>query len=371
MTQPIRLIVLSVPHTITHPDWQACAFTGRVLKFLKMYAHDPNYEIIHIGHKDSIVPPTVKHYTVSTNETFLKAYGQEYLDGSWRTLGFAHYFKTDDPCYQEFHAQAIKVINDIKRPNDIICLTFGYGHKPIADAFPELISIETGIGYRDSFARYRIFESHAIMNASYGLNSVGRCDMDYYTRVIPNYFDDDDFEYSEVKDDYILYLGRIGMNKGVDIAIDATKRAKKRLIIAGQGSLLDAGYSYTPEHVELVGYADVQTRKQLMSKAQALFVASRYLEPFGGVQVEAWLSGTPTITSPWGAFAEYGNEQVGFQCWTMQDFVRALNQVHTLKPQDCRRHGYQFLMQNVKPKFDKYFQDIMNIYTGQGWYHGT
>ena len=197
------------------------------------------------------------------------------------------------------------------------------------------------------------------------MQAVGNCRQDNYDVVIPNYFDKEDFEFCDDKEDYFLYLGRVYSGKGVDIAIDATQRAGVKLVIAGQK---EEGYKL-PDHVEYVGYADVPTRKRLMSKAKASFVPSQYVEPFGGVQVENLLSGTPTITSDWGSFTENNIHGVtGFRCRTMGDYVEAINSIDSIEPYDCRTFGENFTLEKVAPMYEKYFADVMDVYTGEGWY---
>jgi glycosyltransferase involved in cell wall biosynthesis len=118
----------------------------------------------------------------------------------------------------------------------------------------------------------------------------------------------------------------------------------------------------------MVGFADEITRKKLMSNAQALFIASRYAEPFAGVQVEAWLSGTPVISPDWAAFAEYNRDNItGIRCRTLRDFVQACDTVQYLDPGQCRYHGERFLLDRVAPEYERYFQDVLNVYTGAGW----
>ena len=163
-----------------------------------------------------------------------------------------------------------------------------------------------------------------------------------------------------------LYLGRVYSGKGVDIAIQATEAAGVKLVIAGQK---EEGYKLPP-HVEYVGYADTEKRRQLMSRAKASFIPSQYIEPFGGVQVENLFSGTPTITTDWGSFVENNLHGItGYRCRTMGDFVQAVEKIDQIDPMDCRDFAMSnFTLNMVGEMYEKYFKDVLNVYTGKGFY---
>jgi len=358
----MRFHILGLPHTVSSKEYNACAYTQKVVKFAKMMT-DRGHEVIHYGHEESNLQCT-EHVTVLSSEDWKKSYG----DHDWRK----HFFKfdTNDHAYQTFHKNAIVEVGKRKQKNDFILPFWGSGVRPVCDAHPDLICVEPGIGYAGGhWARFKIFESYAIYHAYYGLSSVGECKQDWYDVVIPNYFDTEDFQYSEEKEDYFLFLGRVYEGKGVNIAVQATEAIGAKLIIAGQNSLKEMGYKEIPPHVTEIGYADVEARKKLMSKAKGAFVASLYTEPFGGVQVEMLLSGTPTITTDWGSFTENNiHGYTGYRCRTFEQFVWATKNIDNIDPKNCRKFAENFSLEKVGQMYEEYFQSVLNIHTGNGWY---
>jgi len=358
----MRFHILGLPHTVTSKEYNACAYTQKVYKFGKMMTAR-GHEVIHYGHEESDLPCT-EHVTVLTNDDLKIAYGNY----DWRKNFFK--FDTNDHAYKTFYTNAIREVGKRKQKNDFILPFWGSGTRPVCDAHPDVICVEPGIGYAGGhWARFKIFESYAIYHAYYGLDSVGTCKQDWYDTVIPNYFDPDDFTFNDKKEDYFLFLGRVYEGKGVNIAIQATGAIGAKLIIAGQNSLKQMGYTETPSHVTELGYADVETRRKLMANAKGAFVASLYTEPFGGVQVECLFSGTPTITTNWGSFTENNIHGVtGYRCTTFEQFTWAAKNIGNINPQACRDFAMNFSLNKVAEMYEEYFQSVLNVYNGNGWY---
>lgn len=363
-----RFHVLAVPHTISIPEYSACAFTQKVVKLCKILKA-LGHTVIHYGHEDSRVDCD-DHVTMTTRDDLRESYG----DHDWRTQGFPSYSHSD-PVYRAFFARTIAALQRRKRPNDFLLCTFGGNHKLIADAHSDMIVVESGIGYPSGgFAKFRVFESYAVMHAYHGVPAIetARNDM-WYDVVIPNYFDISDFEFSGEKDDSFLFLGRVGSGKGVHLALQIVQAVGGKLIIAGKGELSGSEVTGGPpisSFTKQLGVVGPEQRKQLLSRAKALLTPSTFLEPFCGVQVEAMLSGTPVISSDWGAFAEYNLHGVtGFRCHTFEHFVWAARNIHKIDPRACRSWAERnFSLERVGAMYDEYFTSVMNVFQGRGWY---
>lgn len=276
-------------------------------------------------------------------------------------------FDTRDDFHRCWYARAIEEVRKRLTGRDILACPWGHGHKPVADAVPEALAVETGVGYETTFSRFRVFESATHQSWVYGRS--GQQDGSLFDAVIPNAFDPQDFTYQERKGDYHLYLGRIISRKGVHIAVEATRRAGVKLIVAGPGDpVTPEGIDLRAPHVEFVGFADVEARRTLLAGAQALHVPTLYSEPFGGVVVEAYLSGTPVITTDHGVFPETVLHGVtGWRCRTLEQFTWAAQNAWRIKSADCLAWAQNFTLDRVAPMYGEYLGMLSTLW-GDGWY---
>ena len=100
---------LGIPHTVTSKEFNACAYTMKILKFGKMMV-ERGHEVIHYGHEDSDLICT-ENVPVLTNDDFKKSYGSH----DWRKTFFK--FNTNDHAYQTFYANAIREVGKRKQKN--------------------------------------------------------------------------------------------------------------------------------------------------------------------------------------------------------------------------------------------------------------
>lgn len=261
----------------------------------------------------------------------------------------------------KYNQRAGQEIASRKKPGDMILCMFGIENQGAANSNKDLKAIEPGIGYTTAavFADYRVFTSYAQMHMFYGDRKM-EMNPSWFDAVIPNGITASEFDYTDRKEDYFLYFGRVVSEKGLHVAIQATAAAGKKLIVAGKGELSDIGYKTLPKHVEVVGLCNADQRRELMSKARAIIGPTQYVEPFGNMVVEGYFSGTPAITTDWGGFTETVVQgKTGFRCREFKEFVDAINNIDLIRSSDC----YEWAINNyedstVHKKLDQYFKKV-------------
>ncbi|MFQ3615157.1 MAG: glycosyltransferase [Cyanobacteriota bacterium] len=107
---------------------------------------------------------------------------------------------------------------------------------------------------------------------------------------------------------YMLYVGRLSVEKGLDTLIEAWQRLNPPfpLKIVGDGPLADLVETATRQQpaIEWLGRQPMPAVYKLMGNATAVIFPSKWYETFGRVAVEAFAKGTPVIASKIGAIAE-------------------------------------------------------------------
>jgi glycosyltransferase involved in cell wall biosynthesis len=345
------LHILSNPYGITSPLYRMEPFSQAVLKFVNNM-QGRSWNLIHYGHESSQV--SCEHVTVVTNKENPPPEESNNILHKPEILSFVNKRIRDE-------------IGSRKKPGDIILCFYGFANKDATEGHSDCIITEPSIGYWPDgvFAPYRAFVSYAHMHYYYGLHKM-LLKPSWWDTVIPNAMTPSEFIFDNQKEDYVVYLGRINPDKGVDICIQATKAAGKRLIVAGPGSLKNLGYNETPSHVEHIGYVNAEQRAKLLSKASCLMAPTHYLEPFGNIVAEAQMCGTPVITCDWGGFVDnVWHGFTGYRCKDFNDFVTALDNIKNIDPVICKK----FAMENfsddvVHNKFDKWFKKLKTM----NWY---
>lgn len=334
----VTLHILSSPHSPVHIKNVTDPFSSAVIRFIKNLK-ELGWNCIH--------------------------YGIQGCEVDCETIICLHNISQNaDLNRSQYNLIAGQEIKKRKKSKDIVLCFYGWENKDAAEENKDLIIIEPSIGYdtKAVFAPYRVFVSYAQMHMYYGQQNM-LMNPSWTDAVIPNSFNPSDFIYNQNKKDYVLIFGRVISTKGIELAIKSTEISRDRLVIAGPGSLTAIGYTSIPNHVEVFGIADAEQRKLLMSNAKAILGPTHYVEPFGNMIVEGYLSGTPAITTDWGGFTETViHGKTGFRCRDIESFVDALNNINSLKSIDC----LDFAIDNYEErkchlKFDRLFKKLLSI----------
>jgi glycosyltransferase involved in cell wall biosynthesis len=147
---------------------------------------------------------------------------------------------------------------------------------------------------------------------------------------------------------YLLFLGRLTANKGVDLAIATARRCHLPLVIAGNRPDEPGAAAFFKEQIQphldgqsvrWVGPVTDQQKQTLLGRAAALLFPIRWEEPFGIVMVEALACGTPVIATRRASTPEVIEH--GRTGWLCEPTIEALADGVARLPAIDRRHCRQ------------------------------
>ena len=192
--------------------------------------------------------------------------------------------------------------------------------------------------------------------------------------VVPNPTDVAAWPFSVVKDDYLLWVGRIVPEKGPQRAIAAAQTAGMRLVLAGP---VQPGHEaffreqiaphVDDDRVRYFGEIGGVVKQRLFMSARALLMPIRWPEPFGMVMVEALSAGTPVIAFAEGAAPEIVDDgTTGFLVADEADMAKAISRVQRLDPRTCREQARRrFSKERVAASYEAAYRAV--IRTSRAW----
>lgn len=171
-----------------------------------------------------------------------------------------------------------------------------------------------------------------------------------------------------VRDDYLLYVGRLSEEKGIASLLRAIAilPAEIKLKVVGSGPQKKYLQSLTNElkltdRVEFIGNTDSSTVAKLMQKARYTVVPSIWLEVFGYVALESLAQGTPVIASRIGALPEIIKDGINgflFTSGDSQELAQTIKQAYKIVL-DLQVQSQQI---SYKYSAQSHYQALLNLY---------
>ena len=343
--------VLSIPLHPTRKEITLCAFTQKVYKFCKVMTHR-GHTVFHYGHPDSSVPCT-KHFDVVSRATYNKVYKKQ----QWQDF---HLQTVKNEVHEEFNKNSAALIKKNKQEKkDFVLAFWGFGHQECCEQLKDFFIVEPSVGYDSGFAPFKVFETYAQLHKlQFSLHNNNF--PPFTDHVIRPGFYFEDFTYQDKKQNYLLFLGRMINSKGIDIAQNLSKAFSMPIKFVGPQNLKNNLKKDNPlaEYIHTVSNNE---RKKLLANAKALIMPSLYSEPCGWAMLEAFISGTPVLSTDWGGLAEYNiHGQTGFRCRSLNEFYHALGIIDNIKPSFCREYAEEnFTISLVARMYENYFTHLM------------
>jgi glycosyltransferase involved in cell wall biosynthesis len=162
--------------------------------------------------------------------------------------------------------------------------------------------------------------------------------------VVYNGIPMDRYTLREDKEDFLLFLGRADEEKAPHLAIEAARRAGRRLVLCVT-TKNERERRYWAEQVEPLlgddvevrGECDQEQKADLLARARALLFPIQWPEPFGLVMTEAMACGTPVIAWRNGSVPEVvADGETGFIVESVDEMAAAVDRVGDLDPHAMR-----------------------------------
>jgi glycosyltransferase involved in cell wall biosynthesis len=176
------------------------------------------------------------------------------------------------------------------------------------------------------------------------------------------------YPFNKEPKNYLLWLSRIGPDKGIAEAIDIAKLSGEKLIISG--NILSQYGDYFEfrikplidgKKIQFVGASDFQKKIELFKNAKAFLFPVKRPEPFGLVVIEAMACGVPVIAFKQGSMPELIEDgKTGFLVNNIEEACQALKKINQISREYCREYVKKnFNLKRMVNRYEKLYKKIL------------
>lgn len=166
------------------------------------------------------------------------------------------------------------------------------------------------------------------------------------------------------RDNYIVYIGRLSYEKGIETLLEIVKtNASYRIKIIGDGPMRkDLQTKYNSQHIEFLGHQDWEYIKTTLRKARFMVIPSEWYENNPLTIIEALTMGTPVLGSNIGGIPELIKPNVNgllFKAGDKMDLRIRLEEMINFGDWD-----YNQISLSAIDKYSRqeYYQQLLSIY---------
>lgn len=176
------------------------------------------------------------------------------------------------------------------------------------------------------------------------------------------------YPFGESPKGYLLFCGRMSMEKGVHFAIEAAQKLDLPLKIIARVADYELDYFKTyvkpqlsDSRLEFIGEVDEDTRNELMAGAIAMLHPVTWPEPFGLTMIESMACGTPVVAFNQGSIPEVIDDgKTGFVVRTVPEMVAAVKKIVTISRAYCREYALtRFTAAKMAEGYEKIYESIL------------
>lgn len=176
------------------------------------------------------------------------------------------------------------------------------------------------------------------------------------------------YPFGEKGGDYLLFVGRISMEKGVHLAIEVAQYLNLPLLIAAKLDKVDMAYfneyvgpKLSDNLIKWVGEVDEEERNRLMKNALCFLHPITWEEPFGLTLIEAAACGCPVVAIGKGSVPEIVKDgHTGFVVGDVYEMIEAVKNIDKIRRLYCREYVLaNFNSRRMADDYEKVYYKVL------------